>query len=40
MAHDRIAEAVERLPAARKEVGITEEEFGVTTLGETGVYNL
>jgi len=39
MAMDRIAEAPENLIAARKELGISEEDFGVCALGETRVYD-
>ena len=39
MAHDRIAEAPEKLIEARKEVGLSEEDFSVCALGETRVYD-
>ena len=40
MAHESVAEPPERLIEARKELGITENEFDVTALGETRVYDL
>ena len=39
MALDRIAEPPEKLVDARKEVGLSEEEFGVMALGETRGYD-
>ena len=39
MAQDRIAEAPEKLIEARKEVGLSKEEFDVCALGETRVYD-
>lgn len=39
LAMDRIAEPVELLPAARKAVGMSEEEFEVLAIGETKAYD-
>lgn len=39
MALDRIAEPAQRLGAARDQVGVTEEQFGVVALGETKGYD-
>ena len=39
MALDRVAEPPGLLIDARKQVGLTEEEFGVCALGETRVYD-
>jgi N-acyl-phosphatidylethanolamine-hydrolysing phospholipase D len=38
MAMDRIAEPPEKLVDARKEVGLSEDQFGVMALGETRGY--
>ena len=39
MAHDPMGEPPIKLIEARKEVGLTEEEFHVSKLGETRIYD-
>jgi N-acyl-phosphatidylethanolamine-hydrolysing phospholipase D len=39
MALDRIAEPPELLALARKEMGVSEEQFGVPVMGETKAFD-
>lgn len=39
MALDRIAEPPELLALARKEMGVSEEQFGVPIMGETKAFD-